>query len=204
LFRPGQRYASELQANCNPAAVPSEYTAPFRQWQDGAVPSPLPVVSRRRLLVGTAALAAVSVTGVACGKSVPPPELADLTTQLDMARSDSALASDAAAATKPPQQPALAAVSSERSKHAEALTNEIARLTGEPATSTSATTTTSAAAQASVPTAKDVAAALKTSADSAGKLAAQMSGYRAGLLGSIAASCTAAYTVALAPPGGAS
>jgi len=27
-----------------------------------------------------------------------------------------------------------------------------------------------------------------------------MSGYRAGLLGSIAAACTAAYTVALTPP----
>ena len=33
---------------------------------------------------------------------------------------------------------------------------------------------------------------------SAAQLAAVMSGYRAGLLGSIAASCTAAYTVSLA------
>jgi hypothetical protein len=32
-------------------------------------------------------------------------------------------------------------------------------------------------------------------------LAAKHSGYRAGLLGSITASCTAAYTVALVPPG---
>jgi hypothetical protein len=157
------------------------------------------------LLVGAAALAAVGATGVACGKPSPPPELADLTTQLDMARSDSQLASDAADAAKPPQRPALAAVSSDRSKHAEALSNEIARLTGEPATSTSVTTTTSAtaAAQASAPTTKDVVAALKKSAESAGQLAVRMSGYRAGLLGSIAASCTAAYTVALASRGGA-
>lgn len=154
------------------------------------------------MLVGTAALAVVGVTGVACGEKAPPPELADLTTQLDMARSDSQLASDAASAAKPQQRPALAAVSSERSKHAEALANEIARLTRQPPTSTSATTT-STTAQASPPTAKDVVAALKTSAESAGRLAAAMSGYRAGLLGSIAASCTAAYTVALASRAGA-
>lgn len=154
------------------------------------------------MLVGTAALAVVGVTGVACGESSPPPELADLMTQLDMARSDSQLASDAASAAKPPQRPALAAVSSERSKHAEALADEIARLTRQPATSTSATTT-STAAKASPPTAKDVVAALQKSAESAGRLATVMSGYRAGLLGSIAASCTAAYTVALGSRAGA-
>jgi hypothetical protein len=202
LSRRGQRYASELQANCNLAVVPSEYTVLFRQWQDGAVPSALPVVSRRRMLVGTAALAVVGVTGVACGKSSPPPELAELMTQLDMARSDSQLASDAAEGVKPPQRPPLAAVSSERAKHAEALSNEIARLTGELTTSTSVTTT-STTAPASAPTAKDVIDALKKSAESAGRLATTMSGYRAGLLGSIAASCSAAYTVALAPPRGA-
>jgi hypothetical protein len=155
------------------------------------------------MLIGTAALAAVGATGVACGKSAPPPELAELTSQLDMAHRDSQLASDAADAAKPPLRAALAAVSSDRSKHAEALTSEIARLTGEPATSTSATTTTPSAAPAPAPSARDVADALKKSADSAGRLAAQMSGYRAGLLGSIAASCTAAFTVALASGGGA-
>ncbi|MDX1886958.1 hypothetical protein [Mycolicibacterium sp. 120270] len=165
------------------------------------MPSALPVVSRRRMLVGTAALAVVGVTGVACAESSPPPELADLMTQLDMARSDSQLASDAASAAKPPQRPALAAVSSERSKHAEALADEIARLTRQP-TSTSAKAT-STAAQASPPTAKDVVAALQKSAESAGRLATVMSGYRAGLLGSIAASCTAAYTVALGSRAGA-
>jgi hypothetical protein len=150
------------------------------------------------MLFGTAALAALGVTSAACGKPSPPPDLDDLMTQLDMARSDSQLASDAATTAKPPEQPALAAVSSERSKHAEALSNEIARMTGEPTTSSS-TTTTSSSAQASPPTAKDVVAALRKSADSATQFAAQMSGYRAGLLGSIAASCTAAYTVSLAP-----
>jgi hypothetical protein len=149
------------------------------------------------MLVGTAALALVGATGVGCGKLAPPPELAELTAQLEAAHRDSQLASDAADASKPPQRPALAAVSSERSKHAEALAAEIARLTGEPATSTSATTTTTAM-PAPAPTAKDVVATLKKSAESAAQLATEMSGYRAGLLGSIAASCTAAYTVSLA------
>ncbi len=146
------------------------------------------------MLLGTAALAALGVTAAACGKSPPPPELNDLLAQLDRARSDSQLASDAAATAKPPLRPALAAVSSDRSRHAEALSNEIARLTGA-ATTSSATTTSPAAASA--PTTKDVVAALRASADGAARLAAQMSGYRAGLLGSIAASCTASYTVAL-------
>jgi sirohydrochlorin ferrochelatase len=149
------------------------------------------------MLLGTAALAALGVTAAACGKPPPPPDLDDLMTQLDMANGDSQRASDAAAAAPPPLRPPLAAVSSERSKHAEALSNEIARLTGEAATSTSSTTTS--ATQASAPTTNDVIAALRRSADSAGQLAAQLSGYRAGLLGSIAASCTAAYSVALAP-----
>jgi hypothetical protein len=147
------------------------------------------------MLLGTTALAALGVTATACGKPPPPPELGDLTTQLDMARADSQLASDAAATAEPPLRPALAAVSADRSKHAEALADEIARLTAEAATSSTTTTT---AAQAKAPTTKDVVDALRTSADSAGRLAVQMSGYRAGLLGSIAASCTAAYTVALA------
>ena len=153
------------------------------------------------MLLGTAALAALSVTAAACGKPPPPPDLDDLVTQLDLARADSQLASDAAAAAIPQLAPALRAVASERSDHASALSDEIARITGE--TTTSAPPTTTTTTQATAPTAKDVVAALRTSADSAGQLAAQLSGYRAGLLGSIAASCTAAYTVALAPRDGA-
>jgi hypothetical protein len=49
---------------------------------------------------------------------------------------------------------------------------------------------------------KDVIDALHTSADSAAKLVPTLSGYRAGLVGSIAAACTAAYSVALASTGG--
>ncbi|GFG49670.1 Tat pathway signal protein [Mycolicibacterium agri] len=149
------------------------------------------------MLLGTAALAALSVTSAACGKSPPPPELDDLMTQLDLARSDSQLASDAATAAGPAQKPALAAVSSARSEHAQALSDEIARITGETTASTAPTTTSTTPAQATPPTVRDVAAALRKSADSATSLAPQLSGYRAGLVGSIAAYCTAAFTVAL-------
>ncbi|WP_197496510.1 hypothetical protein [Mycobacterium sp. 1274761.0] len=148
------------------------------------------------MLFGTAALAVVGVTGAACGgKPAPPQDLDRLTAQLDRARSDSQLASDAAAAAKAPMQPALAAVSADRAKHAEALSDEIARLTGE--ATTSSATTPAAAPPAPPPTSADVVAALHASADSAAQLAPQMSGYRAGLLASIAAYCTAAYSVAL-------
>ena len=149
------------------------------------------------MLLGSAALAALSVGAAACGKPPPPPDLDDLIAQLDLARSDSELASDAATTAAPQLRPALSAVSSERADHAQALSDEIARMTGEATPSAPTTTSTT---QANAPTAKDVVAALRTSADSAGQLAAQLSGYRAGLLGSIAASCTAAYTVALATP----
>lgn len=163
------------------------------------MPSPLPAVSRRHMLLGTAALAAFGLTAAACGESPPPPDLDDLVSQLDLARSDSQLALDAAATARPRLRPALTTVAAERSDHARALSDEIARLTGEPAASTTTTMTTTTGAQATALTAKDVVDALRKSADSAGQSAARMSGYRAGLLGSIAASCTAAYTVALAP-----
>ena len=51
---------------------------------------------------------------------------------------------------------------------------------------------------------KDVIAALRRSADGAAQLASTLSGYRAGLLGSIAASCTASYAVGLNAPKAAS
>jgi len=170
------------------------------------VPSPPPTVSRRRVLFGVAALALLGSTATACrGSSPPPPEVDELTAQLDRARADSQLAAEAAAATPPPPTaPALTAVASERSAHANALSDELVRIIGKDAPTTTAATATAqpATAQpATAPTTQDVIAALRQSADSAAQLAATQSGYRAGLLGSIAASCTAAYTVALVLPG---
>jgi hypothetical protein len=165
------------------------------------VPSPVPTVSRRRVLFGAAALALLGSTASACRSSAPPPEVDELAAQLDRARIDSQLAADAAAAAPPPLVQALTAVSSERSKHARALSDELVRVVGKDALTTTPTTTT--AQPVKPPTTQDVIGALRESADSAGQLAAKQSGYRAGLLGSIAASCTAAYTVALIPAGAA-
>lgn len=151
------------------------------------------------MLFGAAALALLGGATAACGSSRPP-EVDELAAQLDRARADSQLAADAAAAAPPPPMAqALTEVASERSAHAQALSDELVRMVGTDAPT--ATTTSTTAQPAKAPTTEDVIAALRQSADAATQLAATQSGYRAGLLGSIAASCTAAYIVALAPPG---
>jgi hypothetical protein len=157
-------------------------------------------LSRRRALVGGIALAVFGIAAPACSSPPPPPPAVDeLETQLSLARHDSELAK--AAAVDAPQQigTALTEVAAERTRHAQALTTEIARLAVNP-TSTSAQTTTPTTTNAAAPPPPlaDVVRSLKASADSAGELASTSSGYRAGLLGSIAAACTASYSVALA------
>jgi hypothetical protein len=151
------------------------------------------------MLFGAAALALVGGTVTACEAPPPPPEVDELAAQLDRARTDSQLATNAAAATPPPPTAqALTTIASERSAHAQALSDELVRMVGKDAPTTTSTTSTTAA-PAKAPTTDEVIAALRQSADSAAQLAAKQSGYRAGLLGSIAASCTAAYAVALVP-----
>lgn len=166
------------------------------------MPSPFTVVSRRRVLLGTTALAAAVLGASACGKPPPPPELEGLVAQLGMAKADSQLAADAASRALAPQARALTTIASERTAHAKALSDELIRLVGTdapelPATESSGQPATATAPPAAPATADTVAAALHRSGESAAGLAATFSGYRAGLLGSIAAACTAAYTVAL-------
>jgi hypothetical protein len=173
------------------------------QWQDVAVLHPEPgfdpIVSRRRVLVGGAALAVLGMAVPACSSPPAPPAVDELEAQLTLARQDSELATAAAVGASQPVNGALTEVAAERTKHAQALTTEIARLAVNP-TSTSremtAPTTTPAVA-ASPPPLADVIRSLRASADSARQLAGTSSGYRAGLLGSIAASCTASHSVAL-------
>jgi hypothetical protein len=157
-------------------------------------------LSRRRALVGGIALAVFGIAAPACSSPPPPPPAVDeLETQLSLARHDSELAK--AAAVDAPQQigTALTEVAAERTRHAQALTTEIARLAvNPPSTSAQTTTPTPTNAAAPPPPLADVVRSLKASADSAGELASTSSGYRAGLLGSIAAACTASYSVALA------
>jgi hypothetical protein len=159
------------------------------------------------VLAGGAALAALGVVGSACGESAPkPPAVEDLLGPLDQARKDSALAGAAAAAVGNPPQiaAALTVVSTQRAAHARALSTEINRAAGK-LTSSSSETASPSPAEATgpppPPPIPDVINSLRASAESAGRLVATSSGYRAGLLASIAASCTASYTVALVPGG---
>lgn len=170
-----------------------------------ADPFPSRVFSRRRVLAGSGrgllALALVG-TAAACGRSEPPaPD--PLEAELAAARRDSELATAAAKGAKPAIAAALSEVAAERSRHATALVEELARAAGKP-TPTEAPETTSATPAptgqpAPPPRLRDVVDALRTSADSAAKLVPTLSGYRAGLMGSIAAACTTSFTVGLPP-----
>jgi hypothetical protein len=166
-----------------------------------------PAVNRRRILTGGVALAVLAIATPACSSPPAPPAVDELEAQLTLARQDSALAVAAAAGASQAVSTALKQVAAERTKHAQALTTEIARVAVNPtstsAGATSPTTTASAAASPPTPVA-DVITSLRASADSAGALASASSGYRAGLLASIAASCTTSYSVALAPGAAAS
>jgi hypothetical protein len=160
------------------------------------------------VLAGGAALAALGVVVSACGESPPkPPAVEELLAPLDQARRDSALAGAAAAAVGNPPQiaAALTVVATQRAAHARALSTEISRAAGKFTASSSEATspspTESGAPPPPPPPLADVVDSLRTSAESASRLVATLSGYRAGLLGSIAASCTASYTVALVPAG---
>ena len=155
-----------------------------------------PGISRRRMLTGAAALVALGAAAWACG-SPTPPQPDELEAQLDLAQRDSQLARAAAGAAGAFYAPLLNVVADERADHAKALSTEIARASGATTTQTSPPVPTTPA-PAPPPARTDVMAALRESADSAAKLAANLSGYRAGLLGSIAASCAASVTVPLA------
>ena len=161
-------------------------------------------LTRRRALIdgsrGLLALALVGTTAAACGTGKPPgPD--PLEAELASARADSELAAKAAKAAKPAFAPALNEVAAERARHAEALLEELSRAAGKPIPTT--TTDTASAAPtpdkpAPPPTLRDVSEALRKSAERATNLVPSLSGYRAGLMGSIAAACTASFTVGLA------
>jgi hypothetical protein len=176
------------------------------------VSSAVPVTNRRGVLAGGAALAALGVVASACGESPPKaPAVEELLGPLDQARHDSALAGAAAAAVDNPPQiaAALTVVATQRAAHARALDTEIFRAASKFSSSSSKTASPSPSPSTPgtppppppPPPLADVVNSLRASAESASRLVATSLGYRAGLLGSIAASCTASYTVALVPPG---
>lgn len=161
-------------------------------------------LSRRQVLAGGGrGLLALTLLGSAlAGCAGEPPGPDPLEAELEAARQDSAMATAAAAAAAPAIAKALSAVADERARHATALIEELARAAGRPTPTSEADapTTTPTAAAAPPPNLRDVSGALRRSAQSASALAPTLSGYRAGLLGSIAAACTAAYTVGLLVP----
>jgi hypothetical protein len=179
------------------------YSPSLRQWEDVAMlrtePAFEPVVNRRRVLTGGVALAVLAIATPACSSPPAPPAVDELEAQLTLARQDSELATAAAKGASQAVSTALMQVAGERTQHAQTLADEIKRVA--PTTSASPPTTsptTASAAATPPPPVGDVVRSLRASADSAAKLASTSSGYRAGLLGSIAASCTASYSVALA------
>lgn len=152
------------------------------------------------MLVGGGVLAALTLTSVGCGSAPRSPAIDDLASQQRLARHDSELAAAAGAALTDAADAGLgrtlAEIAAERSAHARALGAEIARATGRPEPDPVEPVAPPIDTE---PAVSDVVHALRTAADSAGAAAITASGYCAGLLASIAASCTAAYTVALVP-----
>jgi hypothetical protein len=167
------------------------------QWQDVGVPSTPLALDRRHVLAAGGLLAVLTAATSACG-SAPPP-IDKLQSQRQLAVRDSELATAAAATAPPAIAPALTEVAAERAEHAHALAAEIARVTGdaEPAPTETSEVSGSTGTAAPAPGISDVVDALRDAADSAGVLATEVSGYRAGLLASVAAACTAACTVTL-------
>jgi hypothetical protein len=164
-----------------------------------------PLLSRRRVLAGAGrgmlALAFVGTAAAACGSKPSGPD--PLEAELSAARSDSELAAAAAKVAAPAMVPALIEASAERARHATAIVEELSRAAGKPTPTPGAETTSPTASAPAAPTPPpsvgDVVAALRRSADNAAKLAPTLSGYRAGLMGSISAACTASWMVGLTP-----
>lgn len=156
-------------------------------------------MSRREVLRGSGvAVAAVVSTSVlaACAggddSDVPVPD--PLLAEAVRARSDSATAT-AAIAFFPQSADVLAVVAAERTAHADAMTAEIARLTPPPTATEPAPAQPTEAPTATVPPPAalgDLTSALTESSNRAVTLARTLSGYRAGLLGSIGAACVLA------------
>src|SRR6476646_4830089 len=142
------------------------------QWQDVAVPSPIPAMNRRRMMVGAATLALLGAAA-ACGKPAPRLDVDALVAQLDRAQADSELAANVATTAPPPVAKALTAIAAERAAHAQALTNELTRMNGAPTPTTTTTSTTTTGEPPQPPTTKDVVAALRQAADAAATAAAQ-------------------------------
>lgn len=165
-------------------------------WQDRRMlrpPDSGQHLSRRQVLIGTAAVG-VTAIAAACGQApTVRPEVDDLLTQLELATGDAAAATATATAGSP-LAPTFSAIADLREAHAKALAAELARIPGAPTTTRSAA---SSSASPVSPSADQLRARLQYSAQSAAQSATIHSGYRSGLLGSISAACATAAEVDL-------
>ena len=164
------------------------------------MPMPLdrPTVSRRTLLrwssvaVGGFGITTITACGASDEDAAEPDPLAGQATR---ARTDAATAT-ALVARAPELSAPLTTIAAERTSHADALEAEIARMEGA-TTSFTPPSTTGTTPIGELPTVEELRERLNRSQREAADLARTLSGYRAGLLASISASCAVQTAVML-------
>lgn len=158
-------------------------------------------VSRRSVLLATGALllsAGAGGCGVFDGPGTPPaPAQPDpLLPLAAAARTEADLARDVAVAV-PQQAAALAAITSDRAAHAQALDAEISRAASQFSPPAPSSPSASVPPGPTPPSVEQLRTSLQRSRDAAAQLARSVPAYRAGLLGSIAAACATELAVLL-------
>ncbi len=149
---------------------------------------------------GTAVALVALGAATACSDKAPPaPDV--LVSQEEAARTDAAWAK-AAIAAAPDRTAALTVVATQRTQHADALRAEIDRAVGTYGDGTKPKSATAPVPEPVAPTPPPSVAAVRSrltdSQHAAAQLGTAQSGYRAGLLASISASCATHAAVILA------
>lgn len=154
--------------------------------------APLPRRSVLRMAGAGLGLGLAGLAVTACSPDDSAQSVDPLIALSRSARQDAATAS--AMATKfPDRATALTQIGTERAAHADAFDREIARAAG----TTTASTTASAVAPEPTTTLDQLRATLRQSQRQASDVARDLSGYRAGLTGSVSAACAAEVAVLL-------
>ncbi|MFE3226030.1 hypothetical protein [Nocardia sp. NPDC059228] len=186
-----------------PADVVGLTVPPDRTGSSPTPEPPLRAVNRRSALrlAGGGALAVAAVSALAACTGNDTPAAPDpLIAQETSARTDAAAAT-AAIATSPDKAGALQTIATQRTAHADALRTEIDRaigVYGDGSTPGRRTPPVTPTAPVPPPGVAVLRTQLQQSQRSAADLSAQLSGYRAGLLSSISASCATHAGVLLA------
>ncbi|APB00331.1 hypothetical protein NS506_06295 [Nocardia seriolae] len=169
----------------------------------GSTPSPASAVNRRAALrlAGGGALAVAAVGALAACTKDETPAAPDPLLALESSALAETAAANAAIATMPERAGALKVIADQRTAHAQALRTEIDRAIGvygdgtTPGRRTPPPTAVSVITPVSL---TDLRSNLQNSQRAAADLAVTLSGYRAGLLSSISASCATHAGVLLA------